>query len=201
MTFNKVFRFLLFWPIIFIAWQILLGDLGADPAKTLNHWTGQLSLYLLLLNIGIGILIAFRFRWPKAVSFLITERRWLGVLTFFYVCSHLGFYLLLEGFEAKAWVQIWTKKYLVFASLAWFILFLLAITSNQISRTKLGAKTWKYLHRLVFLALILITAHVLSIEKTDLVWFGTIFLTIWLTLLFRWTFLPVWQRQKAQQKI
>ena len=75
--------------------------------------------------------------------------------------------------------QMWTKTYLIVATLAWIIMFILALTSNNFSVKKIGARNWKKLHRIVYLATIFITLHVMLIEKTDLIKYGIIFFTLW----------------------
>lgn len=169
--------------------MIFFGTLGADPAKFLNHKTGEMALYFLLANLAVGILISFSktipFKWPNLLRFLLQERRWLGVFTFVFLIFHLGLYWAMEGFESKGFVQMYTKTYLILGSLAWVLMFALAMTSNNYSVRKFGGKKWKWLHRLVYLATALITAHILLIEKTDLIKFGALTGFIWLLQIVR----------------
>jgi sulfoxide reductase heme-binding subunit YedZ len=176
---NKLFRTILFTPAFYWIWLVFTDNLGADPAKHLNHLTGRMALYYILANFAVGILVAFRWRWPAPLRFLPQERRWLGVISFLFLICHVVFYFLLEGFEPKAWTQIVTKTYLILGSLAWLILFVLALTSNNFSVKRLGGKKWKKLHRAIYLAAALFTVHILLIEKADLIKYGIIFSVFW----------------------
>jgi sulfoxide reductase heme-binding subunit YedZ len=184
MLINKLFRTLLFAPVFYWAYLIFFGSLGADPAKNLNHKTGEAALCFLLLNLLVGILLSFSkaipFAWPRASRFLLQERRWLGVITFLFLIFHLFLYWAIEGFEQKGFEQMYTKNYLIFGSLAWLIMLVLAVTSNDFSVRRLGGKKWKNLHRLAYLASALITLHVLSIEKADLIKYGSLLGALWL---------------------
>lgn len=165
------------WVAYWIA-QIFIGDLGASPALTLNHKLGLITLSLLSANLVLGILLDFLRPAPGWIRFWVSERRFWGVSGFLILCVHVFFYFVNEAFEAKAFVQLYTKTYLIFASLAFLIMFALALTSNNFSVRKLGGKNWKRLHRTVYLAQWLVAGHVFLIEKADLVFYG-----IWLGLL------------------
>lgn len=175
---GKAFRVILLLPAAWWIYEIATGNYGADPAKHYNHETGELALYYLLLNLAIGAAIGFGLRFPAFLRFLLTGRRFLGVTTFVYLVFHVFLYLAMEGFEAQAFTQIVTKLYLILGASAWLILLALAVTSNDFFVRKLG-RNWKRLHRFVHLAAALVTAHVLLIEKSDLVKFGALFVLLW----------------------
>lgn len=175
----KLFRVALLIPAAYWIFLIFFGDLGADPAKKMVHLTGEMSLYYLLFNLVIGALVALSIRFPKSLRFLLQNRRFLGVVTFIYLIFHLMLYLVTEGFESKAFVQMISKTYLIFATMAWLILFVAALTSNDYSVRRLGSKKWKRIHRFIHLATAFVTVHVLLIEKTDLIKYGIIFSALW----------------------
>lgn len=186
---SWVFRIALFIPFAWLTYSFVSGAIGADPAKVMVHRMGQFTLYYLALNLVLGALIAYSFRFPKYLRFLLMNRRWLGVVTFVYLVFHLLLYLTLEGFEAKAYLQMVTKLYLILGTLAFLIMAALAFTSNNFSVRRLGIKRWKNLHRLVYFALILVTVHVMLIEKADLIFYGAFFTILWaieLPRLFLW---------------
>lgn len=176
---SKAFRVALLTPPAYWAYLIFSGALGADPAKTLNHHTGEMALYFLLLNLIVGALIGFSFRFPPLLRFLLLHRRFLGVVTFVYLIFHVLLYFTMESFEEQAFTQIATKLYLTLGAAAWAVLLVLTLTSNNFSVRTLGGKRWKLLHRLVYLASFLITGHVLLIEKADLVKYGALFAVLW----------------------
>lgn len=175
---SKIFRVAILLPALYWGYLIYAGEVGADPAKTLNHKAGDIALYYLLLNLAVGALISFRF--PPLLRFLLVNRRFLGVVTFLYVAAHFFFYLVMEGLEPQAFTQIYSKLYLALGFSAWLILLALALTSNNFSVRKLGGRRWKMAHRSAYLASALITAHVLLIEKADLVKFSLLFALLWM---------------------
>lgn len=158
--------------------RIFTGNLGASPALKLNHKLGLITLALLTANLALGILLDVLRPAPAWIRFWISERRYWGVSGFLVLLIHVFFYFLNEGFEAKAWSQLVTKTYLIFATLSFLVLAVLALTSNQWSVRKLGGRGWKRLHRSVYLAQWLLMGHILLIEKADLIFYGS-----WLGLL------------------
>ncbi|MGE3758848.1 MAG: sulfite oxidase heme-binding subunit YedZ [Pseudobdellovibrionaceae bacterium] len=188
---SHIFRVSLFLPFIYWAYLLFSGSLGADPAKTLNHKLGEFAFYCLILNLLIGVLISFSFRFPKWMRFLVRNRRFLGIVTFFYLIFHFVLYLIMESFGPQAFEQLVTKRYLVMGLAAWLILLVLTLTSNDFSMRRLGGKKWKNIHRLVYLATAFITIHVLSIEKADLIKFGTILALLWAVQIFRFAYLKL----------
>ncbi len=190
---SVIYRLALLTPALYWAWHVFFGDLGAEPAKALNHMTGEVALYFLVLNLLIGALIALSFQWPRQLRFLVRHRRYLGIVTFLFLAFHLFLYLAMEAFEFQALEQMATKTYLICASMAWLILLVLALTSNNYSVRHLGGRRWKRVHRAVYVASFFITIHVMLIEKTDLLKYGAIFLFLWGVQGFR---LMKWARQK-----
>jgi sulfoxide reductase heme-binding subunit YedZ len=175
--------------------QIFVGDLGASPALTLNHRIGTIVFVLLSVNITLGVALSLLKPAPKWLRFWLSERRFWGVSTFLILTTHVFFYFLNEGFEPKAWTQMITKTYLMFASLAFLILFVLALTSNDFSVRKLGGKCWKHIQRSVYAVQILLFGHLLLIEKANVIKYA-----IWLFALLvaqgaRWL-VVFWARPK-----
>lgn len=166
---NYLFKSFLTLPFFYWLYLTFLTDLGADPAKSLNHKTGEMSYYFLMANLIIGALIALKIKMPANFRFLYMNRRFLGVITFFYLILHLTLYFAMESFEFKAVEQIYTKLYLILGFSAWVLFLILALTSNDFSVKKLTVKKWKWLHGSVYLGFILASIHVLQIEKTDLI--------------------------------
>lgn len=186
---NKLFRFALLLPIFWWIYQIFFGDLGAEPAKELNHNTGLTALIYLVANLWIGIIWSFWKKWPVQLRFLLAERRFLGVLTFFILCGHVFLYFALEAFQPKGFTQIFEKTYLIFGAFAFTGMTILAATSNNFSVKRLGGKRWKLLHRCVYFVAALVTAHIFLIEKADLMLFAMITFPMWLgqiARLLRW---------------
>ncbi len=172
-------------PAVYLCYLSFQGELGAEPVKELNHQTGSFAFYLLLGNLLIGILKDLLKPTQKWFRFFWLERRYLGVLSFVYLMSHVFFYFALEAFEFQAIQQIYTKTYLIFGSLAFLTLLLLTATSMDWVIRKMGS-AWKKLHRWVYVASLLFTVHIMLIEKADLVFYGSILLLYWLVQILRW---------------
>jgi len=193
---SNIFRFLLLVPGFYWTYLILFSDLGADPAKNLNHKAGEIALYYILLNLLLGILIGFKVKFPVKLRFLLLNRRYLGVLSFLVLVFHVFLYFAMESFEAQAIEQIFTKNYLIFGSLAFSILLILAFTSNDFSVRRLTIKVWKRLHRFVYLASLFFSIHILLIEKADLIKYGLILGTLWLLQISRFIF-SFWPKKES----
>ncbi len=195
---NKLFRCALLLPLVWWVYRIVSGDLGAEPAKELNHSTGLVALSYLVGNLWIGIIWSFWKQWPVKLRFLLPERRFLGVLTFVILCGHVFLYFALEAFGPKAFSQIFEKTYLIFGAFAFLGMAILAATSNNFSVRKLG-KRWKTLHRSVYFIAWLVMGHIFLIEKADLMLFAMIMFPMWigqLARLVRW----FWNRRLAKPK-
>ena len=176
MTAGKMIR----WAVRFLIWGwvgyalagIWLRDLGASPAVELNHQMGEITLVLLTANLVLGMVLDVWRPLPRILRLWVSERRFWGVSAFLVLVLHVFFYLLEQGFEMQGLTQMVTKLYLIFGTLAFLILLMLALTSNDWSVRKLRGKLWKRLHRAVYLAQSFILAHVMLIEKTDLLKYG-----------------------------
>jgi len=172
----------------FLFYELVYGDLGASPALKLNHELGELALKLLTLNIIFGILFAVWSDPPRWIRYWLRERRFWGVSAFIILVLHIFFYFVNEGFEGKAFTQLVTAVYLIFGTLAFLILAVLAATSNDYSLRKLGGKRWKKLHKLVYVAQLLLFGHILLIEKADLEEFGPWLGALALAQILRWAY-------------
>lgn len=193
MKFMKwLLRLLILSPILYWILKILDGSLGADPAKELNHKTGFMALVFLLINLWIGCLLWLyskrSWKMPAWLRLANQQRRFLGITNFIYLCFHLFLYLVMEGFEKKAYLQIFEKTYLIFGILAYVGMLVLAFTSNDFSLKKLGGKKWKRLHRLVYVIFALVLVHTFNIEKADLVLYAQMTFPMQLALLTRLLF-------------
>lgn len=176
---NKIFRMALFLPFLWWAYLIFFGNLGAEPAKELNHLTGFMGLIYLFSNLAIGVFSSL-FKFPPRLRFLLQERRWLGVIGWFIIVCHISFYFVLEAFDPKAISQIYEKTYLTFGFFAFLGLTMLAATSNNFSVRKLGGKRWKLFHRSVYFTALLVTVHIFLIEKANLPLFALITAPVWI---------------------
>jgi glycine betaine catabolism B len=151
-------------PFAMLVWDGFQGNLGASPSSFVLHATGLLSLIFLLLTLTITPL-----RLMTGWNTLIGFRRALGLLSFFYACVHLAVYV---GFVqdlniASAIEEVLTRRYLQVGLAALLFMVPLAATSNNAMVTRLGARRWKTLHRLAYLAAGLGALHYYMQVKAD----------------------------------
>lgn len=145
-------------------WLALNDNLGADPVEAVLHFTGIGAFNLLILSLSISPVIRlFKF------TSLINYRRVLGLYSFTYALAHLLSFLAFEvQFDWILFInEIVERPYMTFGMLAFLILLLLAITSPDSVKRKMG-KSWQKLHNWVYLAIILAAIHFYMSVKSDI---------------------------------
>lgn len=146
----------------YIGYRLLTGDLGVNPIESLTHMTGRAALILLVaslactpVNTVFGLRSALR------------ARRALGLYAFGFAAAHLlvfvgvdyGFDLVLIRADSLA-----EKPYILVGAAALLILLPLALTSTRGWMRRLG-RNWRTLHRLVYVAAVLVAVHYVWIGK------------------------------------
>jgi methionine sulfoxide reductase heme-binding subunit len=133
------------------------GGLGANPLEKLLHQTGEIAIWTLGAVLALTPL---RVLFPRSrlVNALNRHRRMVGVTACIYGLVHFLCHALYEG-EWNALLESFTKPFIWFGTAGLAILVILALTSNQWSIRKLGAKNWKRLHRLAYVAAALLVYH------------------------------------------
>ena len=167
---NMALRRVPAWPLyivlvvpgIWVFYQAVNNQLGADPLKVLEF---QLGLYALQLMVATLLITPLR----NLLNInLIKFRRAIGLMAFFYVLAHFTTYLWLD--QQWGWAaiikDITKRPYIIIGVLSFLALVPLAITSNNRSVKRLGAASWKKLHRLAYLAAIGGSVHYVLLRKT-----------------------------------
>jgi sulfoxide reductase heme-binding subunit YedZ len=152
-----------FLPFLWLVLSVDQGWFSADPAKDIQHFTGRMTLKLLLATLMIAPLARYT-RQPL----LIRCRRLVGLWCFAWGTLHLISYSTLElGLSNMGLLgrELVTRPYLTLGIISWLILLALAATSTLWAMRKLGAK-WQTLHNLVYLVAILAPIHYLWSVKT-----------------------------------
>jgi sulfoxide reductase heme-binding subunit YedZ len=148
-------------PLLWMVWLGFHNGLGVDPVKTVEHALGLHGLQFIVA--GLVVTPLRRFTGLNLIRF----RRAVGLLAFFYVTLHLATWLLLD--LQLRWGEIWAdilKRPYITIGMAGFVLLLpLALTSNNASVRRLGARTWQKLHRLTYLAAIAGVLHFIWLVK------------------------------------
>ncbi len=126
----------------------------------LNQIFALLSVLYLYVALLAGPLTKLFPGLPYRGQYL-KARRAIGVSVFYFALLHslIAFFGQLNGFSGLGFLS---GRYLVaigMAFVALVILFFMAITSLDVAVEKLGFKNWKRLHRLVYLAGIMVLIH------------------------------------------
>ena len=148
-------------PLLFLAYDLLSGQLGVDPMRAIEKSLGITAIYILILTLCIT-----PFSTLTGINF-IRFRRAFGLMSFFYIILHFSTWLFLD--MQLRWVEIveslTRKPFIVFGMMGFLLLIPLAATSNNYSMKRLG-KYWPKLHKLIYAAIILGGVHYLMMEKT-----------------------------------
>lgn len=169
--------------VIPAAWYFYLGvvgRLGVDPVKELEHSYGELALQLLIAGLCVTPLRRF-----TGIA-LIRFRRQIGLLAFFYVFCHLLVWLFLDvQILGQIWADILKRPYITIGMAGFVCLIPLAATSNNASVRKLGRR-WRTLHKLTYLAVLLGAIHFILLAKgfqlEPLLYLGAILLLLGLRI-------------------
>lgn len=152
-----------FLPLLWIFLSINQGWFSADPAKDIQHFTGRMTLKLLLATLLVTPVI----RYAKQ-PLLLRVRRLVGLWCFAWATLHLLSYSFLElGIDHLSLLgsELISRPYLTLGIISWIILLALAATSTLWSQRKLGRK-WQILHNGIYLVAILAPIHYLWSVKT-----------------------------------
>jgi methionine sulfoxide reductase heme-binding subunit len=135
----------------------LTNQLGANPIERLLHVSGEIAIWSLGAVLSLTPL---RVLFPRSaiVNALNRHRRYIGVSACIYGLIHFSCHVLYQG-DWDDLLQSYTKPFVWFGSAGLSILVLLGLTSNNWAVRKLGGRRWKLLHRLAYVAAILLIYH------------------------------------------
>jgi sulfoxide reductase heme-binding subunit YedZ len=144
-------------PVLYLAYGLVYGGLGANPAETLQLETGIWALRFLLASLAITPLRRLT-RWNRIIQY----RRMLGLFAFFYASLHLLTYVVFDRyFEWSGIVEDIAKRpYITVGMLAYALMIPLALTSTKGWIRRLG-RNWQLLHRLVYVSAVAASLHFL----------------------------------------
>ncbi len=178
-------------PFVWLALAVSQGALSADPAKDIQHVTGDMALKLLLATLIVTPLA----RYAKQ-PLLIRCRRLLGLWCFAWASLHLLSYTLLElGINHLDLLgkEVISRPYLTLGMACWLILLILSATSTRSAQQRLGTR-WQTLHNLIYLVAIFAPLHYLWSVKTLSPQPVIYALVAVILLLFRYKKLQQWRR-------
>ncbi|MFM7471464.1 MAG: sulfoxide reductase heme-binding subunit YedZ [Nodosilinea sp. LVE1205-7] len=172
--------------LAFDGWQ---GNLGANPVEFITRATGVMALVFLVLTLAVTPL-----RQIYGWTWLLKQRRLLGLYAFFYALAHLITYVLGDrgGQLLTIPTDIARRPFITLGMVSFALLLPLALTSTNAMIKKLGPKRWHQLHRLTYIVAIGGVIHYAMIVKSDLT-YPTLFAGV-LTFLLGYRLRQVWQR-------
>ncbi|MBN1430391.1 MAG: sulfoxide reductase heme-binding subunit YedZ [Anaerolineae bacterium] len=152
---------------LFALWLIIdaaTGNLTANPIQAATQRTGKIALILLSFSLACAPLSNI-----PGLNQFGRVRRALGLYAFLYASGHFVLFVGVDyGFNLRfIWADAAGKPYIWTGLAAWLILLALAVTSFRWWMRCLG-KTWKRLHRLVYLAAPLVILHYVWARKGNL---------------------------------
>lgn len=150
------------WPI----WPLFISGNStvlADPPKYILHHLGFTASVILAVVLTLTPLRVVFPKWRPA-QILQRHRRFIGVSAFVYVVFHVTMHFIYEG-GFGTFVTDWKKPFITVGLIAFTILFVLAITSPHFMVRRLGGRRWKWVHRLVYVAAVLVIYHQISARK------------------------------------
>lgn len=167
---NRAIKFLPEWtiyvmgalPVAALAYNLVMGQVGPDPARELEHALGELALQALILGLAITPL------WKLTGLNFGKYKRAIGLVAFTYVLLHLLTYVVLDyQFDwGMIWGDIIKRPYITIGMAAFVLLLPMALTSNARAIKKIGAATWKKLHKLIYIIVPLGALHWVLLTKT-----------------------------------
>ena len=156
-------------PLGRIIYAIVLDpvSLGANPAETILHMSGDWVIYFLLITLAITPLRRLT-GWDDLIKF----RRMMGLYAFFYVCVHFFSYIAFDRlFDLSDMAREIVKRPFILVGFAAFVLLIpLAVTSTRGWVLRLGGARWSALHKLIYPIAALGIIHYWWLVKRDISW-------------------------------
>lgn len=149
-------------PLAHLAYGGLIDDLTANPIDHVTDRLGKTALQILLASLALTPI-----RIVAGVSWPLLLRRLLGLFAFFYASLHFLVWALVDHF--LNWSQmagdIVERPYVTIGMAALLALLPLAATSTAGMIRRLGARRWRLLHRLAYVAGVLAVVHFLWLAR------------------------------------
>jgi sulfoxide reductase heme-binding subunit YedZ len=135
-------------PTAWLTWGLLTGNLGANPAETLQLQTGRWAFKFLILTLAVTPI-----RRLTGWNTVIQYRRMLGLFAFYYASLHFTTYIVLDQYFdwRNMLVDVRKRPFITMGFTAFVLLIPLAATSTRGWIRRLGRK-WQTLHRLIYVS-------------------------------------------------
>jgi len=176
---KPIIFILLLLPSVVWSYQFISGDLGVNPIERLMDELGQMALRLIIATLFISSLSEL-----KILRSLVEIRRMIGLFAFYYVSLHFLSYIILDHFFDLRFIikDIVKRPFITFGFLSFLALIPLASTSTKSLIKRLGYKTWKKIHYLIYPVAILSSFHFFMLVRANkiepAIYIGIIFLLL-----------------------
>ncbi len=142
-------------PLFFALYELFILQNVKDPIKYIYTFTGATSITILFITTSLSLI-------KKWIN-LIPYRRMIGLFGFFYAFLHfMNFFILDAEFDFAFVVEeTLDKPFIYLGMIALAILIFMASTSTK----ELFRRFNKY-HKLLYLALVLVTIHFIMAQKS-----------------------------------
>jgi len=151
-------------PAFWVLAALVGGEQFVNPYQAVEQRTGRVALILLMLSLACSP-ANLVFGWRQALR----HRRTLGLYAFAYAAVHLLVLVALDyGFALRLLrADLSGKPFIWIGAASLLILAALAATSFPAWKKRLG-RNWKRLHRLAYLAALLVIIHFFWARKGNL---------------------------------
>jgi sulfoxide reductase heme-binding subunit YedZ len=175
---------------------LLSGNLGVNPAETLQLATGLWAFRFLIATLSITPIRRLT-GWNGIVRF----RRMLGLFAFFYATLHVCTWLVLDHYFAwaEAFADIAKRPFITAGMVAFAAMVPLALTSTKGWIRRLGRR-WQKLHRLIYVSAIAAALHFIWKVKVPIgepVYYGAI-VAVLLAFRLVWHLRTTWRARVTQ---
>jgi methionine sulfoxide reductase heme-binding subunit len=133
-----------------------LNDL-AIPFISYGKTLGQIAIILYILTLLPGVFRRFKLQ-HESIQLLMVYRRYIGILMYLFVFAHMWFLYWTDVIQTGS-IHFPIPQFILMGFVAHIFLFLLFITSNDLSTKKLGI-WWNRIHNLTYAAIGFIFLHV-----------------------------------------
>ena len=161
---KPVILMLLILPSLLWVGMFINGTLGINPIKVLMDKLGEMALRLIILTLLVS-----SFSQIKYLRAFQNLRRLIGLTAFYYVLLHLMTYVFLDHFFNFSFIvkDIVKRPFITFGFLSFVLLMPLVSTSTNRMVKILTLKTWKKIHYLIYVGVLLGALHFYLLTKAD----------------------------------
>ncbi len=151
-------------PLGYLLWAVSTGNLTVNPIQAATQYTGKDALVFLVLSLAVT-----PFHTLTGYRPVLKVRRALGLYAFLYAAIHVFIFTVIDYGLDWGLLQgaIFEKTYILVGLATLIILTALAVTSFKWWMKRMGRR-WTRLHRLIYLAGLLVILHYAWSLKGDL---------------------------------